>query len=195
MRQSLTAQNIRNWSAPVLGLLAIVVAAGFALSRPYRLQKEINELATIGATLNQSAHNLERTVTSPGQRSELREKMQDLARRTEEARKPGLLQAELMQTARNGYLEVREILPVSTGQMDPSRAELPKYRVSVAGNYRQIAEYMEACTRQRIPARVRSFRVSHATNPDGTPSGLLLAEITVEGFLLQETPQNNEHTG
>ncbi|GMU33709.1 MAG: hypothetical protein HS101_17885 [Planctomycetia bacterium] len=195
MRQSFTRQNLRNWSAPLLGLLAIVFAAGFAVTRPYRLEKEINELAMIGATLNQSAQVLERTVTSPEQRSELREKMQDLTLRAEEARKPGLLQAELMQTARNGHLEVREILPVSTGHIDTSRAELPKYRVSVAGSYRQIAEYMEACTRQRIPARVRSFRVSHATNPDGSPSGLLLAEITVEGFLLQESPQNNEHTG
>lgn len=195
MRQSFTGQDIRNWIAPLLGLFAIVIASGFAATRPYRLEEGINELATIGVTLNQSAQVLERTVTSPEQRSELREKMQDLTRRTEEARKPGLLQAELMQSARNGYLEVREILPVSTGQIDPSSAELPKYRVSVAGSYRQIAEYMEACTRQRIPARVRSFRVNHATNPDGSPSGLLLAEITVEGFLLEESPQNNEHTG
>lgn len=173
---------MRRWAPPIFGVSAVVAACVYTVTRQSRVDSGIRELETLSATLDQSAGVLEGAVITPEKQDELRRKKETLLARSEEVQKPGLLQAELMQSARDAHLEVREILPVTSGQSNSKDGVLPTYRVSVAGTYRQIAEYMEACTTQRLPARVKQFRVSHAISSDGKLTGMLLGEITVEGY-------------
>lgn len=189
---------IRSWGPPAFGVCAIVASCFYAISRQSRVESGIRELETVGATLGRSAGVLKGAVASPERLKEIRDRKIDLTARKEDARKPGLLQAELMQSARNVNLDVREILPVaSTSGTVQSTGEFvyPMYRVSVVGTYRQIAEYIEACSNQRLPARVKSFRVSVATGSDGKPRNALLAEITVEGFLLPDAAGEESSQG
>ena len=194
MSGSLAFRMLQRWAPPILGVSAVVASCVYVVTRQSRVDTGIRELEILSATLDQSAGVLEGTVISPGKQKELHRKKAELQARSEDVRKPGLLQAELMQSARNANLEVREILPVA-GQSGSTDEVYPTYRVSVAGTYRQIAEYVEACATQRLPARVRRFKINHVLSADGNLTGTLLGEITVEGFSWRELESEGAGNG
>lgn len=184
-------RTIKQWVPASIGLAIVVASLIFAVTRQSAVTQDIQQLTQLGENLTQTADIARQGARTPSEARELQSEKDDLQTRLRDATMPGLVQAELMAAARAAQLDVREIQPLtgSTPAGSSTSNAYPGYRVSVRGSYPQIAEYMTACKDLRLPARVRSFRVSPvaAVAPDGQPvvgqKGILTAEITVEAFV------------
>lgn len=179
------AMNVfKPWFAPAISVCVVVLAAGYALSKQQRAAANIRELEHLAAQLSGVSGQAQASAMSPQDAKELRAQRQDLERRMEESAKPGMVQAELMASARKAGLDVREVQPIAAGSGANRAAGFrsSSYRVSVQGSYAQIAEYMQLCKAQRVPARPTDFRVSPALQDSGGRAAGLRAEITMEAF-------------
>lgn len=185
MQHRSVSQFVREWLPALLGGFCVVVAVLFLLVNQGKARQQIVELRQAGENLIEAAQNIEMAAVTPDESQRLKAAGDELDARITTAMKPGLIQAELMETARRAKLDVREIQPVQAGARppgDPSR-NYPCYRVSVRGTYRQIAEYLELCKAQRVPARVKALQVSRdGPVGDAKPADSLAATITVEVF-------------
>jgi len=177
-------KQIKSWLPPLVGLGIVFVSAGYAWSIKTSAAKEIGQLRELGSTLDSAAQNVSSTMLSPEDARKLDEKEADLRRRMEDVKKPGLVQAELMASARKAQLDVREIQPIAASgkPMGAALSSCPNYRVSVAGTYQQIAEYMQMCKFQRLPVRVIGLHLGRQADEKGRPAERLTADITVEVF-------------
>lgn len=180
---SQTFKQMRAWLPPLVGLCIVLVSAGYAWSLKTTAAQEIDQLQELGATLDSAVQSAQGIMLSPAECRQLEEREKNLRLRIEDVKKPGLVQAELMASARKAQLNVREIQPIAgaktAGAAVPS---CPNYRVSVEGSYRQIAEYLHLCKNQRLPVRVTGLRMGRSADNNGQLSDTLTADITVEAF-------------
>jgi hypothetical protein len=190
-------KSIQSWLVPSAVMLAAAVGLICLLVRSAGAGQSIREFAAIGGNLSEVAGRAVSGVLSPQQAKALDEQNLDLAQRLEDAQKPGLVQAQLVEAAGQAALRVREIRPSGQGGAASAQGAngangaagasaavvYPRYRVSVEGGYQHIAGYMDEIRRQRLPARIVGFRVAPPSGPDGMASDTLWAEIEVEAYL------------
>ena len=176
-------KHLKAWIPPLAGLCIVFVSAGYAWSLKTSAAQEINQLHELGTTLDSAVQSAQGVMLSPEDCRTLEKRESHLRQRIEDVRKPALVQAELMASARKAQLNVREIQPIAAaktpGAEEPSCAN---YRVSVTGSYQQIAEYLHLCRSQRLPVRVVGLRMGRAADSNGQLTDTLSADITVEAF-------------
>lgn len=180
-----STRTLRSWLPCTGGVVFVFVAICFAASRLAATKQDISELTALSAQLGEAAQIMCATTMAPEKSEALQDQQADLRQRVREAGMPALVQAELMSTARTAGLDVKEIQPVAApGQARDKGGDASGsgYRVQVSGTYQQVAEYMLICRRQRLPARVRAFRISRPLTEQGRPAPLLTADITLESF-------------
>jgi Tfp pilus assembly protein PilO len=187
---------MKEWAPAAVSVCAVLLTAAYAVTKESRAADGIRDASTMASTLSDAARNAERTARSAQQIEELKQRRTDLEQRMADSRKPSCVVAELTETARNVGLVVREIQPSgnagrASGQQD-QHIDYPQYRIRVHGTYVQIAEYMAQCGSQRIPARVREFRIGRVSGQEQVEAGKLAAELIVEVFqpLDPEKPGN-----
>jgi Tfp pilus assembly protein PilO len=178
---------LKPWMVPTLSVCFAVLAGAYALSKQQCAGASIRELEQLAAELSGVSGQAQAGSVSPIDAEALRANRQDLERRMEESTKPGMVQAELMASAKKAGLDVREVQPISAHSSEKGAGTFryPIYRVSVQGSYPQIAEYLHLCRAQRVPARPTGFRVgptSASNDVSGGRAGGLQAEITMEAF-------------
>ena len=179
-------KHIKDWAPAAASICAVLLTAAYAVTRESRATDSLLDASSLASSLAEAAKTAEQTARSPEQIEEVSRKRADLEQRMEDSRKPGCIVAELSETARKAGLVLREIQPCSSvsrpaGQPE-SHKEYPQYRIQVHGTYAQIAEYMARCGSQRIPARVREFRIGRVRGPETAEAGVLAAELVVEAF-------------
>jgi len=176
-------KSVKGWGPPVASVCAVILACGFALSKQNRAAAGIHELSLVGMSLSNAARDAQAGNMSQADTKVLESQRAELRNRMNEASKPGLVQAELIESARKTGLDVREVQPIAASTNGAKNVIVnPSYRVSVQGNYSQIAEYMQICKEQRVPVRPTGFRVNSALDDNGKPSRALRAELTMEAF-------------
>jgi hypothetical protein len=178
--------QVREWIPAAASICAVLLTAAYAVTKESRAADGIRDASVLASSLIDAATAAEKTARSAGQVEELAQKRNDLERRMEDSRKPSCVVAELSETARKAGLTVRQIQPsgpVGRGAVQQDqRKDYPQYRIQVHGTYAHIAEYMALCGSQRIPARVREFRMGRISGPEAAEDGKLAAELVVEVF-------------
>ncbi len=191
-----TSKNLREWLPAVVSIAAVLIAAGYAVTKTANAADEIREARELARTLGSTADLVEKSAISLDQIQQLKTRRKNLEHRMQDARKPGLIVPELTEAARTIGLDIREIQPVRVNGPRAGRQNkplYPRYRVMVFGSYMQIAEYMELCEQHRIPARVKEFRMARRTNGESRISKMpLTADIIVEAFQSADTMQQEE---
>lgn len=190
-------QVFRGWLPALFGVLAVLAASVYVVARQSAVREGITELRQLSDRLSEAAAIAQSTVLTSEKVALADARREELEQRIREAHMPGLIQAGLMDSAREANLNVREIQPAHAAQQrgDNGAAAFPSYRVRVSGTYQQIADFMQICKTQRLPARVTAFHMTNETNQEGeavlysatregTPRQILAAEITVEVFQL-----------
>ena len=173
----------RQWFPVVVSAAALSLAMLYGLSRKTHATEGIQEMGNLGTTLSDTAQLVRDGTRSPEDRLRLAAEKSDLQKRMTDSLEPSLVQAELMKTAQQAGLVLREIQPVReqiAGANAP--AGCPRYRILVNGSYPQIAEYMQLCGQQGLPARVTEFSVRPVAEPAGGLGAGLTADLTVEAF-------------
>jgi Tfp pilus assembly protein PilO len=182
---------LREWAPAALSIGAVLLTAAYAVTKESRAADGLRDASVLASSLLDAATTAEQTARSAEQIEELTQQRADLERRMEDARKPSCVVAELTETGRMTGLVLREIQPFGNagrpaGPQDQPKA-YPQYRIQMHGTYVQIAEYMARCSRQRIPARVRDFRIGRVMGQEPAKGGGLAAELIVEAFQPLET--------
>ncbi|MFQ5425046.1 MAG: hypothetical protein ACE5F9_13850 [Phycisphaerae bacterium] len=181
----LTAQ-LRRWGVPIASTGAMMVAAGFALSRQSRAAADLHTLHAAGTTLDVIASQVTQSILSPSEAKALNDSRADLEARLHNCRKQNLVVGAISECTRKVGALVREIKPVAT------TGNVPRFRVTADGTYRQLAEFMGTCAEGRLPVRVVEFSITRSeSNPIGTEP-LLRGDITVESFVPAEQNQAAE---
>lgn len=180
--------RIQVWVPPVLAISAVLASANYGFSKRGIAAERVQELQQIGSRLSQASELVTLGTARPETLEEIKSLRQDFELRMSESIKPGVVQGQLVASARSTGLELREVQPVTDL---PGVQVFPAYRVSVEGSYRQISEFMQACKVQRVPARVVSFRVSPAVDAQGKPKGPLKAELVMESFVPKAAEPTN----
>lgn len=185
-----TRGYIKDWGSPILAMSALLLTAIYAVTKESRAAEGIRHANDLASALSQAAATVGQTTLSPEQIEELERQRDDLRKRVEDTGKPGCIAAELTETARKAGLVVRGIQPLDgtpqlAGQMPQTSS--PVYRIVVEGAYSRIGEYMDACKRQRLPARTRQFRITRVKDGEIAGQVTLKAEIVVEPFRPRES--------
>jgi len=178
----LTAQ-LRRWGVPIASTGALIVAAGFALSRLSRAAADLHTLQAAGTTLNVIAVQVTQSILSPSEAKALDDSRADLETRLHNCRKQNLVVGAISECTRKVDALVREIKPV------PTTGNAPRFRVTADGAYRQLAEFMGTCAEGRLPVRVVEFSVTRSESDLIGTEPLLRADITVESFVPEEKTQ------
>jgi hypothetical protein len=178
--------HIRDWVPAAASICAVLLTAAYAVTKESSAADRIRDVGDLASTLTDAAKAAEKSARSSEEIAELKRKRTYLEQRMEDSRKPGCVVAELTEAARKTGLTVREIQPFSNnsravGQPDQHK-DYPQYRIQVRGTYVQIAEYMDRCSSQRIPARVKEFRIGRTAGRELVEGPELTAELVVEGF-------------
>lgn len=181
-------QALREWLLPGTAVAAMCVTMVCAVIAYSDAGSTLKQFDRVGVFLSDVATRAVAGTMSPQQVKATETESLDLEQRMQDSRKPGLFQAQLVDTAGAAKLRVREIRPMPS--QSPSAAPgtaadapaFPVYRVSVDGGYREIAAFMDDVKRQRLPARVLGFRVlTILREPDSDAAGLP-AEIDIEAY-------------
>jgi len=176
---------VKTWVPAVAGVTALVLALCLVHSRRAMAAARIDTLGLVACDLSESAERVQALTRRGEDLIDVDQRRKELDRRMADSCMPGLVQAQLMSAARKVGLQVHGIQPITAAIRLPGSAgppAYPNYSVSVSGEYRQIAEYMDACTRQPLPARVKRFAVARQKDEAGGVRKGLEAEITVEAF-------------
>ncbi|MBN2562438.1 MAG: hypothetical protein JXQ75_16050 [Phycisphaerae bacterium] len=185
--------KIKDWLPLTIAVCAVILAACYAVTRKSRAAEGIHEMNDLGATLSDAAEFARKSTLSQADVEKLVSLKEELEHRMADCLEPSLVQAELMKSAAEAGLVLREIRPIRPQGKPAAQEEAvdyPRYRVLVCGTYAQIATYMRLCTEQRLPARVLEFQLRRSTTEGGLDAqpghGLqsagLTADITVEAF-------------
>ncbi len=177
--------QLKTWGPPVVSMCAVICAAGYAFSKKSMAAEVIQTLASLGTSLTAVANQAMEGVLSPSDTATLDAEKQELENRLRESRKPPHVVAAISETTRRVGADVLEIKPVVvTGASNPAAdgTPFPHYEVTLNGTYRQIAEFLGVCARERLPTRAVSFLISRSDVPRGTNLPELRARITVESF-------------
>jgi hypothetical protein len=177
--------HIREWVPAAASICAVLLTAAYAVTKESKAAERIRDVGELASTLTDAANAAEKTARSFEEIAELKRKRTYLEQQMEDSRKPGCVVAELTEAARKTGLAVREIQPFSgsrgSGQPDQHK-DYPHYRIQVRGTYGQIAEYMDRCNSQRIPSRVKEFRIGRTAGSELAEGPELTAELVVEAF-------------
>ena len=182
---SRTVVTIREWLPAVLVVCALTLTTSYAVLKKTSAAQDISELENLGALLSDAAELAENGALSQEETDRLTSQRKKLEDRMADTLEPSLVQAELMKSATKAGLVLREIYPTKQPGTSTARNKstgYPRYRVLVAGSYTAISEYMQLCSRQRLPARVREFQVRPSPSEAGERSNTLVADIVVEAF-------------
>jgi len=176
---------MRDWLPMIAAVCAVVAAAIYAHTRQAHAAEEMHEAQDLAASLSAAADLAASGTLSTQDIETLNTLQQDLEHRMADTLEPSLVQAELMKSAGIVGLVLRGISPLQRAYRAPDQnpaAAYPRYRVLVSGTYQQVAEYMQLCSRQRLPARVTEFHIRRAAGEDEMSATELNADITVEAF-------------
>ena len=177
----------KDWFPAIGALFAVMVGAAYTVAAAAQVSGNIQEMKHLGAALTDTATGVEIGVLSSEQIEIVQSRRRDLEGRMNDSHKQGLVVSQLSEAARKAGLAILEILPIRSSGAAVRHDDLrtsPIYRVSLRGKYRQIAEYMQNCTGQRIPVRVIGFRITPVQPENGQGRAeILRAKITVEVFL------------
>lgn len=187
------ATKLRLWAPPVAAICAVILSANYGFSKRGVAAERVQELKQIGSRLSQASELVTLGTARPETIAEIKSLRQDFELRMSESIKPGVVQGQLVASARSTGLELREVRPMTerSGPQSPGDAVFPAYRVTVEGSYRQISEFMQACMVQRVPARVSSFQVVPAVDAQGKLKGPLKAELVMESFVPKAAETTN----
>ncbi len=177
--------SVREWLPAIAAVGAVVLATSYTLSRKAHAAQGIRQASELGDSLTAMATIAQDRTLGQADLRQLGDLVEDLQSRMADAREPSLVQAELMQSAGKAGLVLREIRPLPEVNRPGGKDAAPdyqRYRVSLTGTYRQIAEYMQLCGRQRLPARAVEFQVRPVEPGEWTDDVALIADITVEAF-------------
>lgn len=175
--------HIREWAPALLSLATVLSTVVFALSRTAEVSDEIRNMDELAQALDERAEDALRTVRSPGEIVELESRHADFESRLADSSKPGVVVSQLSEAGRNAGLQVLEIQPISSSPSAERPVVYPQYRVSLRGEYQQIASYLEGCKSQRVPVRVVGFEVRRFEEEKPESHGDdLRADIVVESF-------------
>lgn len=172
--------TIREWAGCAIAIALVVGAAVYALARGTSVGADIRTLRTAADSLNVSAQAAPTAVIDAGELDRVSRMRVDFQSRMRDSMKLGLVVTQLSEEARRAGLQTVEIQP--RRPRDANNARYPLFRVTVVGDYRQIATYMGNCRNQRIPARVVDFTIVPASADAAPASGQLRADITVEAY-------------
>jgi hypothetical protein len=175
--------QVKDWIPAGLAIIAVLITAAYAVVKQTHAAEGIRDAGNLSAVITEASALAQRTVLTAAEIAELEARRSDLEQRRQDAGKPGFIVAELTEAARNGGLLVQGIQPIAEqekGSQDSPRC--PQYRIRVQGAYGPIAEYMDRCKQQRIPVRVREFRLGRAAGSEAAAPGALVADIVVEAF-------------
>jgi hypothetical protein len=188
-------RRVKEWFPAIASVLAVLLTASYAVTRQSRAAEEIADIRRLANSLASDVDLAARTTPSPAEMDSLEEHRHDLEARMRDSCKPGLVVSALTETAREAGLIVREIQPmhVSGGRPGSPGEAYPKYIITVQGEYRRIAEYMDLCACQRLPARPCAFRITQPEEGRRYADGTLVAAMTVEAF--QPLSGSEEETG
>lgn len=181
-------QAFRQWLLPGASLLALVVTGACALIAFSDTGSTLKQFDRVGEFLTDVAARAVAGTMTPQQVQAMEAQSLDLDQRMQDSRKPGLFQAQLVDAAGAAKLRVREIRPMPSHSVTggaataADAAAFPVYRVLVEGGYREIAAFMDDVKRQRLPARVRGFRVMTVVRDPNSDVVSLPAEIDIEAY-------------
>jgi hypothetical protein len=176
------SNNLKAWLPATLSVASVLLSSAYAATRHSQAADGIRNLQITSSTLNTASAVAQGGVLSQQDEEALNARYNELEQRLKDSRQPALVQAQLVEFARSLDLEVREVQPIADPSKKSGSSDLRAYRVMVAGQYAQIASYMSALPKQRIPARVIALRLgAHRDDETGVTIGLS-AEFTVEVF-------------
>lgn len=180
--------HIREWIPAGMAVAAVLITAAYAVTKTLHAQEGIRRAGNLASALSNTATTAESTTLTAEQIAELKTRRDDLEERVREAGRAGCVVAQLTETARAEGLSIQEIQPLhSTGRNGAAQETFayPRYRIIVQGTYQQVAEYMDRCKSQRIPARVMEYRIARTASREASAGGQLTADIIVEAFQSQ----------
>ncbi len=178
------AKRARDWLPAAVSIAVVIVTGIYAVTKRSEAAEGIEVANQLATALSEIAERAESGSLSEDDLQALRGKRDDLESRMEDAGKPGVVVQALTRLARDKGLSVLEMRPtVNHGAGGKGKAEFPLYQLRVGGSYRRIADFMEACERHRVPARVCGFSIRNAATPERPDATGLLADITVEAFM------------
>lgn len=181
-------QAIREWLMPGTAVAAMCVTAVCALIAYSDAGTTLKQVDRVGVFLTDVAARAAAGTMTPQQVKAMEKESLDLEQRLQDSRKPGLFQAQLVDTAGAAKLRVREIRPMPSQNapggpgMATDAVVFPVYRVLVEGGYREIAAFMDDVKRQRLPARVLGFRIMTVMREANSDATGLPAEIDIEAY-------------
>jgi hypothetical protein len=175
-------EKMKTWTMPVVAVCLFVFGSNRAWTSRATASQRIDALDQLSASLNRAVEEAQTQRPDPTESAKIESQREELRRRLAESAEPGMVQAELMASARNVGLNVRDLQPVPSNADRKDAATYPCYRVTVRGAYAQLCDYMQVCKKQRVPARPVSFRVTPVPDDKGRPTAELQAEIVLESF-------------
>ncbi|MCZ6698005.1 MAG: hypothetical protein O7F76_12470 [Planctomycetota bacterium] len=190
--------QLKTWGPPVVSMCAVICATGYAFSKKSSAAEGIQTLASLGTSLTAVANQAMEGVLSPKDAALLDAEKQELENRLRDSLKSPHVVAAISETTRRVGADVHEIKPVkvSGASKPPAGARAyPQYEVTLDGSYRQIAEFLGACARERLPTRAVSFLISRSDARKGTNHPELRARITVETFQPPEAADQSPKGG
>lgn len=190
MMLRLVAQ-LKTWGPPVASICAVICAAGYTFAKKSVAAEGIQTLGSLGTSLTAVATQATQGVLSPADTATLDAEKEELENRLRDSLKPPHVVAAISETTRRVGANVHRIEPVSIpdGPNPPANGtKYPQYEVTFDGTYRQIAEFMGACPRERLPTRVVRYLITRSDTAAETERPLLRANITLESFQSPETP-------
>ena len=178
--------QLNHWLVAAASFSTVVVAGWFAYSAYQATGASIHRLTTLGNALSETSRLARDAARAPQEQQALLVRNTELQARIQECAKPSLVVAEISENTRAvgaSVLEIKPIdLPASAGPATSSVGPIfPRYHVSIVGNYRQVAEFMRHCARQRLPVRVAEFNMTRVNAPKGAQP-VLRADIVVESY-------------
>lgn len=174
--------NVREWWPLVGATAALVIAVGYAVSRGSQAVEGIRRADDLAVSLSFAAEEARDSAVAQEDVQDLADHKRDLRQRLADAGQPSLVQAELVKSAKETGLTLREIQPIRTSAAGRRDSEgLPRYRLLMQGTYSQMAEYLYRCTTQRLPARVVTLELRPVRREGDEPADLA-ADIMVEAF-------------
>lgn len=185
--------------ASIAGIVAVV---GLAMTGLFwvqgDLERSVRELNTKSEQALLTAVELNRRCVKADERQRVSALQADIEARLRDLESPAMVVAGLSETCRRFGVTVMEISPVmaepGAAPTSPLSANAAKrYRLVLGGTYRQLAELLDGCARQRLPARVREFSISPVA-PTGSDHRLT-AELVLECFRLKQKDVANNQGG
>jgi len=163
----------------------LVGATAYTWMHVRQVRANIRQINNLAKSLSSTAAGVEHGVLSPEQAAEVEARRSELIVRMRDSTKQ--IVPQLSEAARKAGLDILGIKPIlNQARRKPTQQnnEYPNYRVTVQGSYRRIAEFMQGCSHQRIPARVTAFRIQPSAQQGHGQT--LKGEITIEAFRAQQ---------